>query len=118
MERARTFGRRSRWAGRRGRLGVVVRSVPRVQLLVPPLLPWIRPAESRGRWACAGRTEPGPEELVLRTAGVASEQVQRAPGEGYRGCRRHTGSVTTWSGRPPDRAAHRRTAGAAPADGR
>jgi hypothetical protein len=69
---------------------VVVRSVSRVRVLIPPrrlvqLLAWIRPDEGRGWWACVAWTEPGPQELVLRTAWVAAEHVMRAPGEEYRG---------------------------------
>jgi len=70
----------------------VVRSVPRVRVLIPPrrlvqLLAWIRPDGDGGQgwWACVAWTEPGPGELVLRTAWVAAKHVMRAPGEEYQG---------------------------------
>jgi hypothetical protein len=70
----------------------VVRSVPRVRVLIPPqrlvqLLAWIRPEDDGGRgwWACVAWTEPGPSELVLRTGWVAAKHVMRAPGDEYRG---------------------------------
>ena len=72
---------------------MAVRSVPRVRVLVPPrclvhLLAWVQPAAGGGWWACVAWTEPGGEELVLRTGWVAAEHVRRAAGEGYAGVRR------------------------------
>jgi hypothetical protein len=69
---------------------VVVRSVPRVRVLVPPrclvhLLAWVGPVEGGGWWACVAWTDPGAEELVLRTGWVAAGHVRRAAGEDYAG---------------------------------
>jgi len=49
------------------------------------LLAWVQPADGGGWWAW---TEPGADELVLRTGWVAAEHVRRAPGEDHAGVRR------------------------------